>query len=109
MASRSGNGGIRLRPLTIADLLDETFNLYRRNFLAFLLVIGIVLVPTDMLAHLIRLAADSTGASLVSALASNMIFVIQWLTDTMTDGVVTLLAANAILGRPLNVAEAYRQ
>src|SRR4051794_29692707 len=109
MASRSGNGGIRLRPLTIADLLDETFNLYRRNFLAFLLVIGIVLVPTDILVQPIRLATDSPGAPLVSVLVVYVILAIHWVTDTLTDGAVTLLAANVILGRPLNVAEAYRQ
>ena len=32
MAMNAGGRGIRLRPLDVGDVLDETFQVYRRNF-----------------------------------------------------------------------------
>jgi hypothetical protein len=123
MTSGSGGGGIRLRPLGIGDLLDETFRIYRRHFLPFLVAMGVVLVPTIILEQALRLAiapplpmpelgaapGPLPGSPLPSLLVSIGIFIITFVTDTTIDGAATLLAANAILGRPLSVAEAYRQ
>ena len=50
-----------LRPLSLGQLLDETFNLYRRNFLLF---VGISAVP-NLVLLLVQLGLD------MAALGSN--------------------------------------
>jgi hypothetical protein len=128
MASGSAGGGIRLRPLGIGDLLRETLRLYRRHALAFLVVVGVVVVPTLLLEHAIRQAAGplpppnldalpSAPPSAPNELPSPLVLVgiplitlaISCVTNTLLDGAATLLAANAILGAPLSVADGYRQ
>src|SRR6266436_47663 len=59
-----------LRPLTLGQLLDSTFDIYRRNFLLF---VGISAIPNSVLLVLqlgLGLAIGSTGTVLLVAFAS---------------------------------------
>src|SRR5688572_22715451 len=48
MAMNAGGRGIRLRPLDIGDVLDETFQVYRRSFVPLITTMAIVLVPASL-------------------------------------------------------------
>src|SRR5687768_11894443 len=48
MAMNAGGRGIRLRPLDIGDVLDETFQVYRRGFVPLITTMAIVLVPMSL-------------------------------------------------------------
>src|SRR5713101_4488493 len=56
---------LRLRPLEIGDLLDETFRMYRRHFLLFAGISVILAVPSAALFGL-ALAWFSTGLQTTS-------------------------------------------
>jgi len=74
----------RLRPLSIGDIFDEGFDLYKRNFVFLLLTAAVTLVPLDIagtfaIPHLLpplydlfgvtSAAADASGAAVIRALA----------------------------------------
>ena len=45
----------RLRPLSLGDIFDEGFDLFKRNFTFFVLVTVVVTIPLDILAGVVRL------------------------------------------------------
>src|SRR5438105_13540126 len=47
----------RLRPMGIGDILDETFRLYRENFMLFVATCAVLEVPAQIINVLIRLSA----------------------------------------------------
>jgi hypothetical protein len=50
----------RLRPLGMGELLDHAFRLYRRNFLTFVGIIGVVQVPLMLLTMVVTLISVTT-------------------------------------------------
>ncbi len=60
---------LRLRPLEIGDLLDETFRMYRRHFLLFAAIAVILAIPSAALYGL-ALAGFSTGLQAASDTSS---------------------------------------
>src|ERR1043165_6724518 len=57
MAIGPGSGGMRLRPLDIGDVLDETFRIYRRRFVPIVKTMAVVVVPSSLLSLEGELAA----------------------------------------------------
>src|SRR5690349_19126843 len=49
METSQGSGVPRLRPLGYGELLDEAFDLYRRNFVLLLVVTNVVMIPGHLL------------------------------------------------------------
>src|SRR5215218_4519917 len=49
----------RLQPLGLGELLDRTIRLYRRNFFAFLGILGIVYIPLSLVQMVLALLASS--------------------------------------------------
>ena len=120
--------GVRLRPLAIGDVLDETFRVYRRHFLSFVVAMAVVVVPMTLLGTALSLAfglqpgvpgafgtgLDRPGGPSVEQIAA---FVVVMLILVVVGGVGYLLstiatvqlATNAILGREVDVREAYRE
>jgi hypothetical protein len=123
MAMGSGGGGIRLRPLDIGDVLDETFKVYRRQFVALITVMGIVVIPTALITvppallmgisgeNLARRMQETGGiATFITAFVAIFILaIVASLAHLVAAGAATLVASDAILGRPVSVANAYRQ
>jgi hypothetical protein len=127
MMGDAGGGAERteLRPLSVGGVLDATFQVYRRHFLAFVTVVAVIAVPIAAF-HLIEAIRDGTsgteslyrlvvygestpsssegfsGLGLVVSFVSVMSMVI-------TGGAATLVASAAILGRPVHVRTAYGQ
>ena len=120
--------GIRLRPLAIGDVLDETFRVYRRHFLSFTVAMALVVVPITVLSTALFLAfglqpgvgggfgldLNRPGGPAVEQIAA---FVVVILIMVVVGGVGYLLstiatvqlASNAILGRDVDVRAAYRE
>jgi len=56
----------RLRPMGIGDILDETFRLYRENFLLFLATVAVVEVPLQIIILIVTLALTGSAQSIVT-------------------------------------------
>ena len=89
--------GQRLRPLSIGDVFDEGFDLYKRNFVFLLLVAALTLVPLDIgvafaLPRLLPPVYDLFGVTASSGDASGRVF-LRLLADTVFALPLALLAA----------------
>ena len=79
---------LRLRPLEIGDLLDETFRLYRRHFLLFAAISMILAIPT---AALFGLAFGSLAAAAGSTTTADSSSLVLLLTTIGTALLVSIL------------------
>jgi hypothetical protein len=109
----------RLRPMGIGDILDETFRLYRENFMLFVATCAVLEVPVQIINVLIRLSAPvaappTPGQLLTSAQASALAAAssIGALVGAFAAAIMTAALAVAISNRYLNrsvtVGDAYR-
>jgi hypothetical protein len=102
---------LRLRPLEIGDLLDETFRLYRRHFLLFAGISLILAIPTAALYALGIgfLTASASGVTaqpdtaattaFVAGIAVALLFNVVFL--PFTSSAVTYAACESAAGRPV--------
>ena len=94
----------RLRPLGIADILDETVELYKSNFVLLAGIVGVIYIPYTAVSGLIRgpqLAAGAIG-SIVDGLAAVVI-------SSIVTGALTFAISERYLDRPASVAGSYRR
>jgi hypothetical protein len=106
---------LRLRPLEIGDLLDETFRMYRRHFLLFAGVSVILSIPSAALtgffsyAFLNGIVANTVGQAPTfnfNFLGTTLVAAVVVLLVTIVllpffYGAVTLAACESALGRPV--------
>jgi len=103
---------LRLRPLEIGDLLDETFRMYRRHFVLFAGISAILSIPSAALFALLlgsfsSVLQQSNGtltdlsflAPLLAAFAAG--FVVSLVILPFTMGAVMYAACESALGRPV--------
>jgi Membrane domain of glycerophosphoryl diester phosphodiesterase len=119
MAMNAGGRGIRLRPLEIGDVLDETFQVYRRGFVPIITVMAIVVVPTALLSLIVVLITGidqssvfdrlSVGASIAAVAAIFVFAIVAGLAQLVASGAAVRVAADVILGQPINIGDAYRE
>ena len=126
MAMDTGPRGIRLRPLEIGDVLDETFQVYRRNFVPLITAMAIVVVPSSLLSLIgtlitgvgqaglfDRLSPEASlavlGAGIAAALVFVVLAVVAGLAHLVAAGAVVRIASNAVLGQPYSIQDAYRE
>ncbi|HKD81525.1 MAG TPA: hypothetical protein VKH81_17665 [Candidatus Angelobacter sp.] len=82
-----------LRPLSLSQLLDETFNIYRRNFLLFL---GISAIPNVALL-LVQLGLTESGITAkVTVSAAWLAAFIAWVASLFVDATVTAATTFAV-------------
>jgi len=118
-----GGFGMRLRPLGIGDVLDETFRLWRRHFLAFVVTMAVVVAPAALLGILIQLVVGVNpnfgnfdrmsqetllGLGIVAVVAAVIFGIVAGIVYLFATIAVVHLASNAVLGQPVDVREAYR-
>jgi len=110
-------GGMRLRPMGVGDVLDETFRLYRRHFSSFVLVMAVVAVPVALFSTALNLGLGlgglqgrlESGRDLAPALVvGGLLVLVGGIGYLLSSGAAVRLASDAILGRPLDVRAAYR-
>jgi hypothetical protein len=107
---------LRLRPLEIGDLLDETFRMYRRHFLLFAGLSVIFAIPTAALSGFTLFTLFSTllrpGSRAVLE-PTTLIWYFVFLLVTLAlvplqYGAVTYAACESALGRPVTVSGVLR-
>jgi hypothetical protein len=112
----------RLRPMGIGDILDETFRLYRENFMLFVATCAVLEVPVQIINFLILLSAPfgpplTPGQSLTPGQISELVArsganSIGGLIGAFAAAIITAALAVAISNRYLNrnvtVGDAYR-
>ena len=125
----------RLRPRTVAEILDQAFRLYRRYFLVFVGIIAIVVVPLQLAQQIIAaflvggltnyeenlISSDfsnSTATSTVNEMFAYMgvlgglsiiIGIVAALLQSLAQGALTGEVANSHLDKPVSFGDAYRQ
>jgi len=112
----------RLRPMGIGDILDETFRLYRENFLLFLATAAVLEVPAQIINTLLSLARPAvttivpgqgiTPAQTSAATTGGLIGVVAGLITAFAGVFITaalaVVVSNRYLGRLTTVGETYR-
>lgn len=108
-------GAYELRPLSLGELLDRTFTLYRRNFLLFA---GIMLLPIcvnlPLQFAILRIQGapfpigrpSSSPRALLYILAFSPLF---WLLFEIAHAAMTYAVSDAYLDRPSSIVDAYRK
>jgi hypothetical protein len=122
----------RLRPRTVAEILDQAFRLYRRHFLTFLAIIAVVHIPlqliiqfstASMLGGIQDFATDFETGSSPSSTQMNELFtyagviygvliitsILYSLLLELSRGALTGAIANSHLDKPVSFGDAYRQ
>ena len=106
---------LRLRPLEIGDLLDETFRMYRRHFLLFAGLSVILSIPSAalsgffsyaLLSGLVQQTGSQTPTLNFNFLGTTLVAAVVVLLVTIVllpffYGAVTLAACESALGRPV--------
>lgn len=119
----------RLRPLDIGDVLDETFQVYRRGFLPLITTMALVLVPSALVMLVLGLVAGvgaGVGQSMFDRLSREagmaligvgiaafvvilLLALVSAAAQLVASGACIRVISNVILGQPINIGEAYRE
>ena len=106
-------GGFELRPLTLGELLDRAFLLYRRNFWLFA---GIMVFPSCLIIPLRFLELRNrdvpfpwnTASPQPHAFAYTSVYLfVYWIICAVAEAATTNAVADKYLGRHLTIREAY--
>jgi hypothetical protein len=112
-----------IRPLSLAELLDQAIALYRRNFLTFIGIIAIPYIPLGILQGLSSYLSTSSLVNVESTpdtvftdpnylLGMSGLFILGLIQFILVQGVATAALTRAIAdnytGRPVNILDAYR-
>jgi hypothetical protein len=106
---------LRLRPLEIGDLLDETFRMYRRHFLLFAGISVILAIPSAALLGVIFgwfsvVIDQTTGAAdlWLFLAAAGATALVNLLIIPFTYGAVIFAACESAIGRPVTAGSVFR-
>ncbi len=111
-----------LLPLSIGDVFDVAFDLYKRNFALFAGVSAVILVPTSIAKSAVLMAmgfdrlnlnrsSSDSDVTQVLGLGAAMVCigVVYFLLIVVQSGVLSVAVSEAYLGRRTTVGEAYRR
>ncbi len=109
-----------LRPLSLGELLDRTFNYYRRHFWVFVGIMAIpqvFLVMVGLLSEGMQSMARTTQPPSAAALGTIIGFgvlmlvmvVVYYVIYTMALGAITFAVSEAYLGRAITIGGAYQK
>jgi hypothetical protein len=106
---------LRLRPLEIGDLLDETFRMYRRHFLLFAGISVILAIPSAALLGVIfgwfSIVIDQTTGMAdlwLFLAAAGATALVNLLIIPFTYGAVIFAACESAIGRPVTAGSVFR-
>ncbi len=98
--------GLRFRPMGVGDLLDETINLYRRNFLLFVSIGALLLVPISAVqVILLPTGRFPTGSGVFSVAA--FLVTVDLLANLFVLAATIQAASSICLGEAVTVRSAY--
>ena len=121
----------RLRPRTVAEVLDQAFRLYRKHFLTFVAIIAVVHVPLQLMiqsatAFLLgdlagiqdEIISGGTSRGRTNQITSYFIVLysailglslLYGLLQKLSEGALTVAVADSHLDRPVTFGNSYRQ
>src|SRR4051812_688011 len=122
----------RLRPRDMGGILDQSFRLYRANFLTFVAIVAVVFVPVEIISQALSISSQgnsrgavtsfdpATGAfnsaftqsmvtSLVLALALIVVTAIGSLLQYLSQGALTAGIADSYLEKPVSFDRSYKE
>ena len=85
----------RYRPLSTVDLFDEAFDLYKRNFVLFLLIVSFVIVPSSIFSDLFLSKWETSlqGQLVAGSTASDPIIMMSYYAEWLRVSVIIWLVA----------------
>ena len=98
------------RPLGVSDIVDETFQMYRRNFLLFISITAVLVVPLAVIHILQQLAVQrqaTTDGIVGVSFMSLVVILLRYLADLAVLTAVIHAASELRMGRKTSVSEAY--
>lgn len=99
-----------LRPMTVGELLDRTFFLYRKYFLLFVGLVGlphVVLLAVQLLTVVLR-SGEPLAARVLAAAVTTLITALLYLAVVAVSQGATVIAVSGMhLGREPSITEAY--
>lgn len=108
-----------LRPLSLGELLDRTFSLYKQNFLLFfgimvwpsLLAVAVGLLNTGMQSLIRRPAAGVNVAVMGAGIGFGMMVLglAYWVAYTLALGATTLAVSDVYLGNAVTISASYKK
>lgn len=99
-----------LRPLSISDLIDETFQMYRRNFVLFLSISAVLMIPMGVVQVLQEISIQrqsSTSGLLEVSLMSLVVSLLRYLVYIGVLSAIIYAASEIRMGRRPGVSESY--
>ena len=110
--------GYEIKPLSVGEILDGAFQLYRNHFAAFFTVVAVIAVPAVTFGALVGWAVTGTFAPVTTPQAAGLgrFWLVILVSAPVTFGlyilqnsVLTIAIADAYLGRTVSVAAAFRR
>jgi hypothetical protein len=99
-----------LRPMTLGELLDRTFSLYRKNFLLFVGIVALpylVLLAFQLSGVAFRLGGRSNTLQLMSVLWTFATLIVNLGVYAASQGATVIAVSHLHLGRPISIAESF--
>jgi hypothetical protein len=113
----------QFQPMSVGQILDQTFRLYREHFVRFFTIVAVVYVPVGLLSILLIAlvfqettqitvdqqtgAIDASGA-VASMITTGVIALLAMVGTQLCNGALIKNVSEAYLGRQSSVGEAYR-
>ena len=103
--------GLELRPLSLGEILDRTFSLYRRHFLVFIGISGIpqLIVLAFNLAQLFTTRSATTSAVTFNAVLILLMLLANLFAYLFAQGGTILAVSDLYLGRSASIGGALRK
>lgn len=106
---------VGLKPLTLPQLFDEIFSLYRKNFMLFFGIAAVVFVPVSILTSFFVDDIDTMTATnqitmddLVPILSQiGLLMVVTWITQMIATAALTKSVSERYLNRPSSIGSAF--
>lgn len=110
-----------LRPLSIGDIFDTAFDLYKRNFALFAGVTALVQVPAQIAFGAVLLWADfdrfggksrnpaEVGAMFAALGIAFVALIVYHFLYLAQSGALAIAVSERLLGRPIGIGESYRR
>jgi hypothetical protein len=97
-----------LRPLSIPEMFDEMFSLYRKNFLLFAGIVGLASLPFAIMSALAYPSSLARSGSVIATISdSGVLFMLSLLADTIAMAALTKVIGDRYLGHKGSIFSGY--
>jgi hypothetical protein len=103
----------RFEPMSVSRILDETFSIYRGNFVALITIVALIEVPMALIQGLAqssvaRSNTPDTPAAVLQLGGYAITAVVAMLGQTLASGALTQSVSGFYLGQPISLGQAYQ-